>query len=159
MELTCPYCGTDNTFDDSLYGQDIICGACGKVFVAKSDAEADTMSTSVRKGMTDAKFNEEAFRILFVEIVFLSIVAGVATSSWWCFGGVLLGLLIVINIPQLVEYICWIAVVAWGSFGFWIGKNLFEDIGAAVVLFAILGLGSYALHKAGIQHVNDVGTS
>ena len=99
MELICPYCGTNNTFDDSLYGKDIICGACGKVFVGKSDAESDTMSTSVRKGVTDAKFNEEAFGFLFCEIVTLSIAAGVATSSWWCFGGVLLGLLIVIAIP------------------------------------------------------------
>ena len=35
MKLNCPYCGVENTFDDSLYGQNIICGACSKVFVGK----------------------------------------------------------------------------------------------------------------------------
>ena len=155
MKLACPYCGTVNTFDDSLYGQDIMCGVCGKVFVGRSS----TMSTSVRKGVTDAKVNEEMAGYLFLEILILSIAAGFETSSWWVFGGVFLGLLTVINIPQLVEFICWIAAIAWGVIGFGIGKSLIEDTGAAVVLFIILGLVSYGVHKAAIQYFNDVGTS
>ena len=165
MKLACPYCGTVNTFDDSLYGQDIMCGVCGKVFVGRSATMSTsvrkpaTMSTSVRKGVTDAKVNEEMAGYLFLEILILSIAAGFETSSWWVFGGVFLGLLTVINIPQLVEFICWIAAIAWGVIGFGIGMSLIEDTGAAVVLFIILGLVSYGVHKAAIQYFNDVGTS
>ena len=162
MKLSRPYCGTDNTFDDSLYGQNIECGACGKIFVGKPasvSSPVPTVSSSVRKGITDAKFNEGASDFVFGESIILSISAGWAAHSWWCFGGVFLGLLIIIHVPQIVRFICWIAAIAWGAFGFWVGKSLVEDMGAAVVLFVVLGLAGYGIHAAGAQWFQDLGDS
>lgn len=151
MKLLCPYCGTENTFDDALYGKNIQCGACGNVFVGKLASQ----STSVRKGVTDAKVNEEAASFVVGEILLLSVCAGLASSSWWCFGGAFIVLIIIIAVPQLA----WIMSVFWGGLGFWIGKVVIEDIGATVILSAIFGGGSYLIHRAARQHAQDVGTS
>ena len=151
MKLLCPYCGTENTFDDALYGKNIQCGACGNVFVGK----LASLSTSVRKGVTDAKFNEEAASVVVGEILLLSVFAGLASSSWWCFGGAFIVLVIIIAVPQLA----WIMSVFWSGLGYWLGKVVIEDIGAAVILSAIFGGGSYVLHRAAVQHAQDIGTS
>lgn len=155
MKLNCPYCGVENTFDDSLYGQNIICGACSKVFVGKPAS----MSSSVRRGITDAKLNEEMAGFVWCEILFLSIAAGFSTSSWWCFGAVLLLLAVGVCIPQMLAFFCILASVSWGYLGFWTGKYLIEDTGASVVLFTICAMASYGIHKAGLQYYQDVGKS
>lgn len=151
MKLLCPYCGTENTFDDALYGKNIQCGACGNVFVGKLASQ----SSAVRKGVTDAKFNEEAAGLVVGEILFFSVFAGLASGSWWCFGGAFIGLIIICAVPQLA----WIMSVFWGGLGFWIGKVVIEDIGATVILSAIFGGCSYVLHRAAMQHAQDIGTS
>ena len=151
MKLLCPYCGTENTFDDALYGKNIQCGACGNVFVGKLASQ----STSVRKGVTDAKVNEEAASVVVGEILLLSVCAGLASSSWWCFGGAFIVLIIIIAVPQLT----WIMSVFWSGLGYWFGKVVIEDIGAAVILSAIFGGGSYLIHRAARQHAQDIGTS
>ncbi len=50
-------------------------------------------SEHVRKGVTNAKFNEEQSNILFIEIGILSILIGLMSTSWWAFGGSFLGLI------------------------------------------------------------------
>ncbi len=40
-------------------------------------------SEHVRKGVTNAKFNEEQSNILFIEIGILSILIGLMSKSWW----------------------------------------------------------------------------
>ena len=52
------------------------------------------MSSEVRKGVSNAHFNEEQSSIFIIEVFVISIVAGLYYSSWWVFGGVLLGLII-----------------------------------------------------------------
>ena len=155
MKLNCPYCGAENTFDDSLYGQNIICGACSKVVVGKPAS----MSSSVRRGITDAKLNEEMAGIVWCEILLLSIAAGFAASSWWCFGAVLLLLAVGVCIPKLSAFFCILASVSWGYLGFWVGKYFIENTGASVVLFTICAMASYGIHKAGLQHYQGIGKS
>lgn len=159
MKLNCPYCGVENTFDDSLYGQNIICGACSKVFVGKPASMSSSVSSSVRRGITDAKFNEEMAGFVWCEILLLSIAAGFAASSWWCFGAVLLLLAVGVCIPKLSAFFCILASVSWGYLGFSVGKYFIEDIGASVVLFTIFAMASYGIHKAGLQYYQDVGKS
>ena len=56
-------------------------------------------SGDVRKGITQANFNEEAFNIVFWEIIIASGLCGLFFQSWYVFGGIFLGLLVGFFIP------------------------------------------------------------
>lgn len=49
MSIKCPHCGTELTLDDALYGRCVLCGTCGKEFVARSRPKANrTMLDFIR---------------------------------------------------------------------------------------------------------------
>ena len=50
-------------------------------------------SGDVRKGITQAKFNEEAANLIYGEIALVSIVGGLYFQSWYVFGGLFIGLI------------------------------------------------------------------
>ena len=66
-------------------------------------------SGNVRKGMTQAKFNEENVNIVYGEIAILSIILGLVFQSWYLGGGVFLGLMIGLTLP----YVCLILAVSF----------------------------------------------
>lgn len=71
-------------------------------------------SNDVRKGMTNAQFNEKQSGILMTEIFIIAVVCGLYFTSWWVFGGVLLGLLIGLFIPQVAIPFIILLSVGWG---------------------------------------------
>ena len=54
---------------------------------------------STRKGFTQAKFNEDLSNLIYGEITILSAVAGFYFSSWYIFGGMVVGLIVCLLIP------------------------------------------------------------
>ena len=58
-------------------------------------------SGDTRKGFTQANFNSDAFNIVAAEILFISVAVGYAMSSWYVFGGLLVGMIIALMIPVI----------------------------------------------------------
>lgn len=114
-------------------------------------------SKDVRKGMTEAKFNEENASILFGEIGLIAIGLGLFAQSWWVFGGVLLGLLLAILIPGIAIVLMVAFSLAWGAIGYAIG-TLFDSFGASVVLCIIGFLFGLGVHLSALEWAQDVGT-
>ncbi|MEL9552690.1 hypothetical protein J4X41_24570, partial [Escherichia coli] len=90
-------------------------------------------SEHVRKGVTNAKFNEEQSNILFIEIGILSILIGLMSKSWWAFGGSFLGLIFSLRIKFLAIPLMIVFSLVWGAIGYSIGA-LFESTAASIVL-------------------------
>ena len=68
---------------------------------------------NVRKGMTQAKFNEKNVNIVYGEIAILSIIVGYYFQSWYVDGGVLLGLIIGILLPYVSVILAIIFSIFW----------------------------------------------
>ena len=71
--------------------------------------------SDVRKGTTQAKFNDDASSFVIFEVLFLSIIFGVIFESWWLFGGMFLGLLFGLFIPGLNLVISLFVSICWGG--------------------------------------------
>lgn len=110
----------------------------------------------VRKGMTQAKFNEEAGTLLYVQVVIISIGAGLLTGSWFVFLFALIGLIAAL-LNKKTAVLCVIAFsIGWGVIGWNIGSFFFGSAGASIVLSIIgfvAGLGS---NFAGMEHAHDI---
>lgn len=115
----------------------------------------ENIENDVRKGITNAKFNEENSTILFSQITLLSIGLGIYFKSWWVFGGTILGFLIGLNIKPLAVIICILLSVGWGLVGYGIGL-LFESNPASIVLAIIGLLSGLGTNFSGLQWVEDI---
>ncbi|EER8911877.1 TPA: hypothetical protein ACNCEW_003490 [Escherichia coli] len=112
-------------------------------------------SEHVRKGVTNAKFNEEQSNILFIEIGILSILIGLMSKSWWAFGGSFLGLIFSLRIKFLAIPLMIVFSLVWGAIGYSIGA-LFESTAASIVLGIIAFLSGLGTHLAAVQWANDI---
>ena len=115
------------------------------------------MSSEVRKGVSNAHFNEEQSSIFIIEVFVISIVAGLYYSSWWVFGGVLLGLIIAVFIKILSVPLTLAFSACWGYIGYMIG-SYFESRSASIVLAIIGFLAGLGCHLAACEWVRDIGT-
>lgn len=109
----------------------------------------------VRKGVTNAKFNEENSNILFGEITILSIFLGVFFKSWWIFGLVFLGCIIALRFERIALFMCIGFSIVWGVIGYGIG-TLFDSIGASVVLGIIGLLSGLGANLRALEWVKDI---
>jgi hypothetical protein len=99
---------------------------------------------SVRKGITQAKFNEDASSIIHGEILILSVIFGVIFSSWYVFGAMLLGMIICLFIPiiNILMGVCF--SVLWALISAVIA-SYFQDINLDDVtviwdIFTVIGI-------------------
>jgi hypothetical protein len=114
-----------------------------------------TGASSVRKGLTQAKFNDENSGIMMAEMTLIAIAAGLVTSSWWWFGGVFLGFIVAVNIRPLANVLAFVLSLGWGILGYGIG--MFFDSQAASVVLGVLGfLCGLGLHLSALQWFRDV---
>ncbi|QPA33420.1 hypothetical protein [Thermaerobacillus caldiproteolyticus] len=114
------------------------------------------MHREIRKGVTQAEFNEDASKILFGEIFIISVILGAMTHSWWVFGVCFIGLIACIWFEKTAFYLAIILSIGWGILGFLIGLNWIDNTGAAVVL-SILGLlCGLGVHMAGLEYTRDI---
>lgn len=110
----------------------------------------------IRKGVTQAEFNEDSSTILLGEIVIISILAGAFTHSWWGFGICLFGLLACMFFKKTAFYLAIILSLCWAGVGVYIGLDWFKNTGAAVVL-AIIGLvAGLGVHFSALEYIEDL---
>ena len=158
-----PYCSNCGT---ELNEGTKFCPECGTAVSRKrrmrqlsrfADTEPREQSTedAVRRGMTNAKFNEEMSSVFVVEVLIVAIVIGVAASSWWWFGGTLLGLIALSSIPSIGTVICYVFGFAWGFIGYYIGTLFFGE-SAGWVIGAVAGLCGIGVNLAGRQYFEDL---
>ncbi|WP_217511854.1 hypothetical protein [Vibrio metschnikovii] len=110
----------------------------------------------VRKGVTNAKFNEEQSGILFGEMTIISIVIGLYAQSWWIFGITLAGLIIALFIPIIAIPLMVVLSIGWGIIGYGIGA-LFGSTGASVVIGIIGFVAGIGVHFSALQWAKDIG--
>ena len=156
----CKNCGTELN-DGAKY-----CPECGTAVsrmrgmwqlsqFAASGPRRQSTEDSVRRGMTNAKFNEEMSGVFAFEVFIVAVVIGVASGSWLWFGGTLLGLIILSSIPSIGTVICYVFGVAWGFVGYYIG-NLFFGESAGWVIGAIAGLCGIGANLSGRKYFEDL---
>lgn len=114
-----------------------------------------TTENDVRRGVTNAKFNEENSNILFSQITIVSIGLGIYYSSWWVFGGAILGFIICLNIKTLSVILAILLSLGWALIGYFIGI-FFESNPASIVLAIIGFLSGLGANFSGLQWVEDI---
>jgi len=115
------------------------------------------VSSNVRRGITNAKFNEQNSNILFWEIVILSVLAGGLAQSWWVFGAMFVGLIAALYVQKLAVILMLAFSLVWGLIGFGVG-SMFDSTAASVVLSVIAFLSGFGIHMSALQWAQDVGT-
>lgn len=115
------------------------------------------MSTGdVRRGITQAMYNQEQANTFYKEVFILSIVIGVFLQSWFVFLGALIFLFLGIHVPILGTIIIWGLSLGWGIGGFALG-SIFNDDAAIVlgILAFIAGLGTHYSAKEYSADLSD----
>ncbi len=115
------------------------------------------MSTGdVRRGITQAMYNQEQATTFYTEVFILSIVAGVFLQSWFVFLGASMFLFLGIHVPILGTIIIWGLSLGWGIGGFALG-SIFNDDAAIVlgILAFIAGLGTHYSAKEYAADLSD----
>ncbi len=110
----------------------------------------------VRKGATNAKFNEDNSGILFIEIVIISAAIGFVLTSWIYFGLSLFVLLFCLLFKPLAMIVSLALSICWGIIGYLIGTMFSHD--ASIVLGIIGFFAGLGLHASAIQWVRDIGS-
>lgn len=155
-EKNCPFCG------EKIKSTAKKCRFCGE-WLDNNTPQPQNINNEydidnvgqIRKGVTTSKFNEDNSGVLTGEIFIIAAVIGLVEQSWWYFGGILLGLSILLNIPFFGALLCILLSIAWGVIGFFIGSLLDSDAASWVIgiLAFIAGLG---IHFSGKQWFNDL---
>ncbi|MCK0470409.1 hypothetical protein [Halalkalibacter sp. APA_J-10(15)] len=113
---------------------------------------------SVRKGITQANFNDSASTFLFGEIAIISIIAGISTLNWTVFGIVLLGLIAFTCFRKGAIILIILFSICWTIIGLLIGGMLGGPI--AGIIFGIIALiVSAGFHIGALEWMDDMRNS
>lgn len=115
------------------------------------------MSTGdVRRGITQAMYNQEQATTFYTEVFILSIVAGVFLQSWFVFLGALMFLFLSIHVPILGTMIIWGLSIGWGIGGYALGSIFSDDASIVLGIMAfITGLGTHYSAKEYAADLSD----
>lgn len=119
--------------------------------------EEQSTEDAVRRGVTNAKFNDEMSNVFGAEVGIIAVVIGFAMKSWWWGGGTFLVFFILSFIPTIATIMCYIFGIAWGVIGYFLGGWLFGN-DAAWVIAIIAGLCGIGANLASRQYLEDIGT-
>lgn len=117
--------------------------------------DARGAAQATRRGLTNARFNEENSNIFLGEIVVIAIAVGLWAHSWWAFGGALLGLFLALRVPVLALILVVLLSAGWGFIGWAIG-TMFANLGAQVVLATLAFVAGLGAHLSGLEWVQDI---
>lgn len=121
-------------------------------------------SADVRKGVTEAKFNESQSGLIFMEHFIASVLVGVICHmhfhkwGWWAFGGAYIGGFILLMVPFFANLFSLACSIGWGYLGYLIGMA-FKSFPAAMVLAFLFFLVSMGMHLAGMRWMHDMESS
>lgn len=110
---------------------------------------------AVRRGMTNANLNEEAFKVVIVEILLLSALAGAYLNSWLLFGVLFIGLGVAMYIPPLTKPLMVAFSVGWGALG-WVVGIAIGELSASIVIAAIFFIGALVGNFQAIDYMKDI---
>ena len=102
-------------------------------------------SENVRKGVLGAIYEYKNRNIIGGEILILAVLFGVYFSSWWIFGGILIGGVLMFSIRILSLLLRAVLTLAWGGIGLVLGMGLAGDAAGYVLAGTGLLLG-YIVH-------------
>jgi hypothetical protein len=111
-------------------------------------------TSNVRKGITQAHFNEQQLGIIAIEIFIIASFTGWQYKDWYVFGGVFLGLIIAMYIPIINILLALVLSIGWGGIGYFLGNLLSQD--AAYVIGGLALLAGLGVHIAAIEWVRDI---
>ena len=109
----------------------------------------------VRKGVTNAKFNEDNSGILFLEVLIVSAVIGFVLTSWIYFGLSIFVMMFCLLFRPLAVLLSLVISIGWGIIGYLIGTLFSHD--ASIVLGIIGLLSGLGMHMSAIQWTRDIG--
>ncbi|MCM3292361.1 hypothetical protein M3661_19765 [Paenibacillus sp. MER 180] len=109
----------------------------------------------VTKGIIEAERYGSGAGLAFLEILIISLALGFSYSSWWLFGGALVGLLVLMQFKKARAALLIVFVAAWVFIAWKIGQIMFNNLGASVVLSAIALIISGALHARAYEEWNE----
>ncbi|UXX83504.1 hypothetical protein [Roseovarius pelagicus] len=104
--------------------------------------------------MTQAKQNEGALALVFIEFTMISVFVGVFNSSWVWGGLTFFVSLLLLCTEHASKAIPPLATIAWGYFGFTIA-NYFGGTSAGIVVGLIIAAMAYGLHMQAIEGIAD----
>ena len=112
-------------------------------------------SGAVRKGVTQARYNEDVSQIVWVEILLISGVLGQVFHSWLTFGACLIGFFVFLSIPILNVLFAITLSIGWGLIGYFAG-GYFLTQNAGLVIGGIAFLSGVGAHLGFIEWTRDV---
>lgn len=114
------------------------------------------MHGEVRKGVTQAKFNDSAIGVIGAELIIVSIVLGVLTHSWIVFGISLVGLIICFQIRKIAIILSVILSIGWGFTAWAIGDFFGISTTGLIVISIIAALCGGGYHMASMEYIEDL---
>jgi hypothetical protein len=114
-------------------------------------------SNEVRKGVTQAQFNEQSGFILGADAMVLCGAAWYFSGNWVYAVVTFAAIGILIQIKAIAQAFAWVMSAGWAFAAY--KASLYFDAGTAgaVVVAAIAGLFALGLHLAAIQAAHDIG--
>ena len=112
-------------------------------------------SNEVRRGVTQASFNESAAWMVQLEVLAVGALGGLAAQSWWVFGGIFFGAAMCFAFRPLAFLLIALFTAAWTCFGWGVGEAIGKS-GAPTVLAVLCGLISLGAHIGCLQWSRDL---
>jgi hypothetical protein len=110
----------------------------------------------IRAGVSQAKVNEDLAGGMSAQFLILAIVAGLASESWWVFGGVFLGLPVAMLVPGLGTLLVVALTAGWGYCGYHVGDWVSSgDTGGIVVITIISVVVGGTINLSGREFMAD----
>ena len=121
----------------------------------ESTAPRESVADAVRAGAAQADYNKNATSLWGFQVLVAAAIAGLASSSWVVFGGVLLVSAILIHVPYLGKLIGFAMAAAFGWGIYELGKH-FGASQAGAVIGGIVFLGFLFANGSVKQHGQDL---
>jgi len=130
----CHKCGNE-TAENTKF-----CGSCG---TALQNSTTEEHKENIAKEALNAHMVAYNIKVLTWEIIILSAIAGLYLKSWYIFGGVFFGLLILyLSFRKIAIILNFIFTLAWGTIGYLFGYffNDEKHFTKASIILCLIGL-------------------
>lgn len=147
----CPYCA------ESIHADAIKCKHCGEFLTPPQPAPRNSLQPhdNFRRGIVQAHDNYGNKKILYTELFIIAVICGAVWKSWWIFGGVWVGLSLLLSVKVLNKVMCVLLSLGWAVGGLAVGM-IFGSDAASYVLALLAFLAGLGVHFGALQYHNDL---